>query len=45
MTADVVTIANTSYLVIVKQMYQRGELTLEQYAGCLRRARERLTCQ
>ena len=39
---DVVTIADTNYLMVVKQMYQLGEITLEQYAGCLRRAKERV---
>ena len=38
---DVVIVANTSYLQMVKQLYQLGEITLEQYAGCLRRAKER----
>ena len=38
---NVITIANTSYLQMVKQLYQLQEITLEQYAGCLRRAKER----
>jgi len=30
-----------SYVVIVQQMYNQGEIILEQYAACLRRAKER----
>ena len=37
---DVVRVSLTSYIQSVKQMYQLGEITLEQYAGCLRRAKK-----
>lgn len=30
-----------SYVWAVRQLYNRGEITLENYAACLRRAKER----
>ena len=32
---------NNSFLVAARSMYQRGELTLEQYSGVLRRSKLR----
>ena len=31
-----------SYIWVVRQMYNRGEISLENYATCLRRAKERI---
>ena len=42
MMGDVVNVSLTCYIWVVKQMYQLGDITLEQYAGCLRRAKERM---
>ena len=38
---NVVTITNTHFLSALRNMYNQGEITLEQYAGCLRRDKER----
>ena len=39
---EVVSVSFNSYLQSVRRLYEQGEITLEQYAGCLRRAKERL---
>jgi len=39
---NVVVVQNMHFLHILRNMYEQGEITLEQYAGCLRRNNERL---
>lgn len=34
-----------SYVWAVRQLYNQGEITLEQYATCLRRAKERYSIE
>jgi len=37
---DVIVVQNRHFLQIIRNMYEQGEITIEQYAGCLRRAIE-----
>ena len=40
---DVVIVKNAQFIQALRNLYKQGEITLEQFAGCLRRARERGT--
>ena len=39
---DVVVVQNRHFLQIIRNMYEQGEISLENYASCLRRAKERV---
>lgn len=40
MVANVVSPSRMVYMSIMRKMYDDGQMTLEQYAGCLRRYKE-----
>ena len=41
MVGTIIPTPDASYIAVVKQMYQQGDITLEQYASCLRRYTQR----
>ena len=36
-----IAVPDSAFIKVIRNMYEQGEITIEQYAGCLRRAQVR----